>query len=101
MVSTEAIERDPRFQALRRERDGYGWRMTAIMLAVYYGFILLVAFAPKALAVPVATGWAMSWGFPIGVGVILCAVVMTGLYVYRSNGEFDARTNDIIEGGRQ
>jgi uncharacterized membrane protein (DUF485 family) len=37
-------------------------------------------------------------GFPIGVGVILSAIALTGVYVYRANGEFDELTKELIEG---
>ena len=36
-------------------------------------------------------------GMPIGVGVILSAVLLTGIYVWRANGEFDRLTREIVE----
>jgi uncharacterized membrane protein (DUF485 family) len=34
---------------------------------------------------------------PIGVGVILFAIIITGIYVHRANTEFDALTEEIIK----
>ena len=39
------IEAHPDYQALKRKRNGFGWTLTILMLVVYYGFILLIAFA--------------------------------------------------------
>ena len=66
------------------------------MVAIYFGFILVVAFAPSLLATPIAGG-TTTLGIPIGIGVILAAFVLTGLYVRRANTEFDVATQRIIE----
>jgi uncharacterized membrane protein (DUF485 family) len=34
-------------------------------------------------------------GIPVGVGVIISAFVLTGIYVRRANGEFDELTRRI------
>ena len=36
-------------------------------------------------------------GIPIGMAVIVFSVIVTGLYVRRANGEFDALTRDILQ----
>jgi uncharacterized membrane protein (DUF485 family) len=41
---------DPAFQNLVRERSGFAWSLLAAMLIIYYGFIMLVAFAKPLLA---------------------------------------------------
>jgi uncharacterized membrane protein (DUF485 family) len=84
-----AIAADPRYLALVRRRDRFAWTLTAIVLAAYFGFILLVAFDKPLLAAPIAGG-ATSLGIPIGLGVILLSIVLTGVYVRRANGAFDA-----------
>ena len=40
-------------------------------------------------------------GIPIGMAVIVFSIVITGLYVRRANGEFDALTREIIEEATQ
>lgn len=92
----ERIERDPEFRALTHRRARLAWGLSAIMAAIYFGFILLVAFAPGFLATPIGSG-TMTVGIPLGVGVILSAFVLTGLYVRRANTEFDTQTQRIVE----
>ena len=36
-------------------------------------------------------------GIPIGVGVIVFTVVITGIYVRRANGEFDKLKAEIVK----
>jgi uncharacterized membrane protein (DUF485 family) len=85
---TERIERDPNYQALKARRSSFGWMLTIAMLVVYYGFILLIAFSKDTLAVRMGDG-VMTWGIPIGFGVIVFTILITGLYVRRANSEFD------------
>ncbi|MGE0024589.1 MAG: DUF485 domain-containing protein [Hyphomicrobium sp.] len=91
-----SIERDPEFQALHRRRARFAWTLSAIMAAIYFGFILTVAFAPHVLAMPIA-GSTTTLGIPLGVGVIAAAFVLTGLYVRRANTDFDVATGRIVE----
>jgi uncharacterized membrane protein (DUF485 family) len=66
------------------------------MLAIYFGYILLIAFAPGVLATPIGGG-VTTIGIPIGLFVILSAFVLTGIYVKRANSEFDSITARLIE----
>jgi uncharacterized membrane protein (DUF485 family) len=87
---------NPDFQELERTRGRLGWTLTAIMLVVYFGFVLMVAFAPGVMATPVFG--TISLGFPLGLGVILCAIALTGFYVLRANDAFDTLTRRITAG---
>ncbi|AXQ30931.1 DUF485 domain-containing protein [Solimonas sp. K1W22B-7] len=93
----ERISRDPHYLELTRKRSRLAWVLTAIMLAVYYGFILLVAFAPDLLKQRIGDG-ATTLGFPLGIGVILTAILLTGIYVWKANGEYDRLTARIHQG---
>jgi uncharacterized membrane protein (DUF485 family) len=73
----------------RWSRDG-----RIVMLIVYYGYILLIAFNRDLLATRIGSG-VMTWGIPIGLFVIVFTVVITGIYVKRANGEFDELTARI------
>ncbi|MDB5793202.1 MAG: hypothetical protein JWQ80_3226 [Massilia sp.] len=92
----QIIKADPNYQKLVRTRSRYGWTLTWSMMAVYYGFILLVAFNKEAMGARLGEG-VMSWGMPIGLAVIVFTVVITGIYVRRANGEFDQLTAAIRE----
>ncbi len=90
----ERIASHPKYQELKAKRTRFGWWLTALMMVVYYGFILLVAFDKELLAKRLGAG-VMTLGMPIGLGVILFTIVITGIYVRRANSEFDDLTEDI------
>jgi len=90
------IAADAEFRALARRRGRCTWALAAVMLVAYYGFILLIAFAPQFLAVPLGPGTVVTRGVPIGVGIILLGFLLTGFYVHRANGEFDRRNAQLL-----
>ena len=96
----ERIQRNPKYQQLKRTRSRYGWTLAILMLIVYYGYIALIAFDKEFLAKPIGAG-VTTIGIPIGMAVIVFSIVITGLYVRRANSEFDALTREIIEEATQ
>lgn len=76
------------YQTLRSRRNALGLWLTVAMLAVYYGFILLVAFNKPLLATKLGAG-VTTLAMPIGLGVILFTIAITVFYVVRANREFD------------
>ena len=90
----EKIQRNPKYLELKRKRSSFGWLLTALMMVVYYGYIALIAFDKSFLAQPIGTG-VTTLGIPIGMGVIIFTIVITGIYVRRANNEFDALTEKI------
>lgn len=91
------IARDPTYQELESRRSRFGWMLTALMLLVYYGFILLVAFGKPFLSQPIGGG-VTTVGIPIGLGVIVFTVLITALYVRRANREFDELAEVVVKG---
>ena len=90
------LEANPKYQDLRRERNTLGWTLTIMMLVVYYGFIGLIAFDKAFLAQPIGDG-VTSIGIPMAFGVIVFTVLITGIYVYRANSEYDRLTAEILK----
>ena len=90
------IEANPKYQALKRKRGGFGWLLTLLMLPAYYGFIGLIAFDKEFLAKPIGAG-VTTLGIPIAFGVIVFTIAITGLYVRRANGEYDRLTAEILK----
>lgn len=90
----DRVIQSPRFQELVRQRTKFAWTLTIVMLVIYFGFILLVAFAKPLLAMKVGDG-VTSLGILLGLGVIIAAFVLTGIYVYRANSEFDELTRNL------
>ncbi|MFF7709299.1 DUF485 domain-containing protein [Pseudomonas sp. NPDC007930] len=91
-----AIQENPRFKELVAKRERFAWILSAIMLALYSAFILLIAYGPHVLGAKLSPGSAITWGIPIGVGLILSAFVLTAIYVRRANGEFDQLNQAIL-----
>jgi uncharacterized membrane protein (DUF485 family) len=84
----QRIKASPNYQKLVSTRSSYGWMLTAMMMVVYYGYILLIAFGKTLLSAKIGHG-VMTWGIPIGLFVIVFTVAITGIYVWRANREFD------------
>jgi uncharacterized membrane protein (DUF485 family) len=99
-LSVAKIRSNPKYAELVRKRSSFAILLTVLMLAIYYGFIMIIAFAPKFLGTPITAGSVSTIGFPLGIGVILSAIVLTGIYVYRANTEFDNLTKQLIEGSK-
>jgi uncharacterized membrane protein (DUF485 family) len=82
------------------KRSRFSWTLAAIVLVIFYGFILVVAFAPQLLATPLSQGSVTTVGIPIGVGIITLFWLLTGYYVLRANKEFDTKNAEIIQEAR-
>jgi uncharacterized membrane protein (DUF485 family) len=93
----EQILRDPKYHELVRSRALLGGTLSVITLAIYLGFIGLIAYFPKFLATPLEPGLTTTIGIPIGIGVIVSAFVLTGIYVWRANTTYDHLIREIIE----
>ena len=91
----ETLARDPRYVELVARRNRFTTLLTIAILAAYFGFILLIAFDKPFLAQPIGAG-VTSLGILIGLGVIFFAILLTGLYVRRANGEFDDRLRALV-----
>ena len=96
MESTLAIAPDATlFAALVRRRWSVSLSLTALMLAVYYGFIAILAFRADLLATS-AIG-RLPVGIPVGLGVILTSWLLTGIYVRWANEGYDAAVENLKE----
>ena len=92
----DKILRDPNYQELQSKRNRLAVILTILMLVVYYGYIALIAFDKEFLAQPIGSG-VTTLGIPIGFGVSVFTVLITGIYVRRANGEFDTLTKEILK----
>lgn len=91
------IQSNAKYHRLVRERDTLAWTLSVLVLVIYFGFILLIAFAPGFLTQPIAADSVIPVGMPIGVGVIFVSCLLTGIYVYRANTVFDPLNEEIIK----
>ena len=92
----DRVTKNPKFHEFIAMRSRYSIIMAIVSAAIYYGFILLVAFDKELLAKKVGAG-VTSLGVPLGVGVIVITIVLTWIYVRRANTEFDAEAAEILK----
>jgi uncharacterized membrane protein (DUF485 family) len=90
----EKIKSSAAYRELVRKRSRLGWTLTALVLVVYYGYVLLIAFDKQFLAAKMGAG-VMTWGMPVGLFVIVFTVIVTGFYVRRANSTYDQLTEQI------
>jgi uncharacterized membrane protein (DUF485 family) len=86
------VNASPTYQKLVKTRSSYGWFLTALMMIVYYGFTLLVAFGKGFMSQRIGDS-VMTYAF--GLFVLLFTIVITGIYVRRANTEFDDLTEAL------
>lgn len=91
------VKSNPKYHELVSKRSSFSWFMAILMLVIYYGFILIIAFNKEFLSQPLWEGSITTVGIPIGLGVIISAFILTGIYVFRANSEFDRLTAEIKE----
>ena len=91
------IEKNPKFLQFVKMRNNYSIVLSIMMMVVYFGYILLVAFNKQFLATKISAGAVTSIGIPLGVGVLVFTIVITAIYVRRANTEFDAMKDEIIK----
>jgi uncharacterized membrane protein (DUF485 family) len=78
------------------------WRMaitlTIAMIAIYFGFILLVAFNKPLLGRLVSPG--LSLGVLLGACVIVFSWILTWIYVRWANRHYDPALRDLRSGAQ-
>jgi uncharacterized membrane protein (DUF485 family) len=89
------------FHELVRKRRTFAWTLTLLMLVIYFGFILTLAFSPQLLGQPIVQGQPTTWGIPIGFGMFVLTFALVAIYVYEANSVHDAIIADIRLGGNQ
>ena len=80
-----AHQRD--LNALASKRLRIGMTLTGVMMAIYFGFILLIAFAKPAMGELIVPG--LSWGILLGFLVILATWGVTWIYVSWANKRYE------------
>jgi uncharacterized membrane protein (DUF485 family) len=96
-VTSSSPDDDTRLRELARRRWRIAGILTAVMIVVYFGFILLVAFA-KPTAGTLLAGGRISLGIILGASVIVVAPIVTGIYVRWANRRYDDAVRALREG---
>jgi len=91
----DKVKNNPKYVELVRSRSSWGWSLSLLVMIIYYGFILVVAFNKELLAQPLYEGTIITVGIPVGIAVIVASFLLTGIYVWRANSKFDDLTKQI------
>ena len=91
------IQKNPKYLELASRRGRLAWTLSAIVCVIFYGFILMVAFTPDIITMPISAGSVIPLGLPLGVGVIVLCCLLTCIYVYESNTKFDPLFEEIVK----
>ncbi len=92
----ERMRGNPKFQELVAKRGRYAWTLAAIVLTMFYGFVMVVAFAPTSLGQPIAEGSRWTVGVVVELFMFVFFWVLTALYVSKANNEFDTLSQEIV-----
>ena len=87
---------NPKFQVLVERRGRFAWTLAAIVLTMFYGFVMVVAFKPTSLGQPIAEGSMLTTGVIVELFMFIFFWALTAIYVRRANTEFDALTEEIV-----
>jgi uncharacterized membrane protein (DUF485 family) len=88
-----SILESPEFLRLVAGRRRVSLTLLAALLAGYFGFVLVLAFNPGVFATRIGTH--LTLGIPVGVGVIVFAWLLTGVYVWWANRYYDRTVEQI------
>ena len=86
-------------RALARRRWRVALSLTALMMVVYFGFILLIAFQRPLMGRLLTQG--LSLGILLGALVIVAAWILTLIYVRWANQSYDPELKRIRGGEAQ
>ena len=94
-VQVERILQNPKFKEMVRRKSNLSWTLTAIMLFVYVGFMLLVGYNKEFLLSSISGG-VTTWGIPLGLGIIVLSFILCGVYSSIANGKLDQLNEDAM-----
>ena len=89
------IRKNPKFKELVSKRERLAWTLTGIVLVLFFGLFLTVAFSPAVLAIRLG-GSLVTTGLLIGLFEFIFFWILTAVYVRRANSEFDALTEALL-----
>ena len=90
----EKVRNNPKYIELIKKRSSFAWKLSFLILTVYYVFIMIIAFIPETLGQTIGNS-VTTIGMPIGLGIIFLCFILTGIYTSRANNEFDKLNNEI------
>lgn len=99
-MSSEMYERmrvNPKFQELVSTRGRFAWTLSIVVLVLFYGFVLAVAFFPAKLGQPVSQGSMLTIGVAVELFLFIFFWLLSAFYIRRANSTFDDMTQEVIK----
>jgi uncharacterized membrane protein (DUF485 family) len=96
-MNTERIAGHALFRRLSFERRCLGGVLAVIMAAVYFAYILTIAFRPSLLSLRVSENAVVTWGVVVGVALLSFGFLLTAIYVVVANTHLDALSRRLQE----
>lgn len=90
------IRRNPRFAELVAKRSSFATMLSVIVLVIFYGFFLVVAFKPQLIGQRLSEGSFVTVGVAVELFMFIFFWILTAVYVKRANTEFDAITEEVV-----
>ena len=81
------------FKQLVKKRWSFSLGMSLLMLVVYFSFLITIAFNKSIFAQKM--GAQLTLGIVWGLGIIVFAWFMTGIYVYWANSSYDKTVEEL------
>lgn len=96
-IDIEQIKNHPSFKEMERKKSRLGISFTIATLIMYFSYIIMIGVNPELFGTPVSASSVTTWGIYWGIFVILFSIIITAVYVYKANGEFDDLTKKMID----
>ncbi|MEX8513278.1 MAG: DUF485 domain-containing protein [Leptothrix ochracea] len=93
----QRIRENPHFDTLVKARSQLSWTLVAVVLILFYGLILVVAFNPSLMGQRLAEGSVVTLGVILILAMFILFWILTAFYVRRANTEFDDLTQKIVD----
>ena len=91
--SATEITESPEFKHLVSRRWSVSMVLLVLLFVTYYGYILLIPYAPHLMKSKI--GEVTTAAIPIGIGVIILAFLLTAFYVSWANTTYDPEVNRL------
>lgn len=93
MEALRAVQRSPRFRALKRRHRLFVLPATGLCLAWYLAYVLTAGYAPEVFAIPVSGS--LNLGMVWGLAQVATTFAVTMLYVWYANKHLDPAAAEI------
>lgn len=100
-MKEESIHTSEDLKRIIRKKWTVALVLTALVIIMYFGFLFLLAFNRDFFAANFCGS--ITAGIPMGIGLIVAAWLMTGIYVFWANRYNDASVAELLkeEGGNE